>query len=171
MYRYEKGQNGDAELLAWYLRMIDDGDLDKLYGALIASLSDFLQNYTDPLATVLYDADERGWWVVGWYRPFMGTGSWGMWVRPDKRGSLEAIDFAFGLHALAFETFETLTLATMQEPIVVKMTQLGYNHLGVVPGLFGHERPGHLMFLTRDAFASTRQLWKDKHHGRSTRIG
>lgn len=169
MYLYQPGQNGDSELLAWYLRLIDDGDLTKLFGSVPQPLAAFVKDFTDPVTDLVYDADEQGWWIVGWVKPFMAGASWGLWVRPDKRGSAAAVEFTLKLHELAFEQYPVLVLGTRQEHVVAQMGGLGYTAMGTVPDLFGVGEPGHVMHLHRTVFASTLELWKDKAHGRSSR--
>lgn len=169
MMIYQPGQNGDAELLAWYLRLCDEGDLTRLYGHLGQPLSDFIKNYTDPMAMLAYEADDQGWWIVGWIKPFMGGASWGLWIRPDKRRTASAVSFALKLHELGFEHFPCLMLATTQDEVVASMKRMGYTYLGIVPSLFGGDEGGHVMYLTRKDFAGTLALWKDRSHGRSSR--
>lgn len=168
MNLYRPGQNGDAELLAWYLRLVNDDDLVKLFGSCPQPLNAFVKDFTDPVTDLVYEADEQGWWVVGWVKPFMAGASWGLWVRPDKRGSAGAVEFTLKLHELAFEQFPVMVLGTRQEPVVAQMAGVGYTLLGSIPDLFGVDETGYLMQLHRSVFASTQKLWKDKIDGRST---
>lgn len=166
---YQPGQNGDAELLAWYLRLVQDGELANLFGKLLQPLGLFMRNFTDEEMNLCYEADDQGWWIVGWARPFMGGASWGLWVRPDKRDSAEAVEFTLKLHELAFEHFGLLVLATHQDKVVASMKRMGYTEIGAVPHLFGAELAGQLMYLTRRDFEATKSLWKDRANGRSSR--
>lgn len=170
MLLYTPGQNGDAELLEWYLRLVASEDIKKLYGPEGMALGVFVRDFTGDYGTTLvYAYDDIGWTTAGWFKPFMKGLAWGQWVREDYRGRPEPVDFAYEMHKWGFERVGLIMLATTQDTVVTKMAGLGYKEMPVIPHLYGVGHSGHVMFLTKEDFEKTQQLWKDKSHGRSAR--
>lgn len=162
---YTPGTEGDGPLLVWYSKLVESGDLQKIAGQSVWSLSGFMGQFTRPDASVFFAADERGWWAVAWGCPFVGGANWGFWLREDKRGGTEGPDFLFEFQTVAFEYFPVLIAVTKQESVVGKLTQLGYTVLGPVPYLFEGE-PCYISYLTRDDFMQHARDWKEQIHGR-----
>lgn len=167
---YAPGENGDADLLAWYLRLCDNGDMQKMFGDIPQPLGHFMRNYTDPDVSLLYVKDEQGWWGVIWAKPFMGGASWGFWVRPDKRGTPETVQFVLQFHEQAFQRTPLLVFATTSEQLVAQSARMGYTDLGAVPSLFGMDAPGHIMYCTPSSLEATLPKWKEIHDARAARL-
>jgi hypothetical protein len=163
---YQPGQNGDAELLAWYLRLVTDNELEKIFGTTPQPVAGFLSAFTASDVTLFYDADDQGWWVVSWVKPFLAGASWGLWIRADRRGQAEQVEFVRKVHELAFQCFPVLVFSTHQAAVADSAARLGYTDLGRVPDLFGAGLTAHLLYLHRDDFARTQALWENRRrHG------
>lgn len=153
MKTYEAGQNFDADLVRWWGQLVADGDLQKLVGSSLWSMSSFLPHFAS-CPVLLYDEDDKGWTIVCWVYPFMGGGTFGCWIRPDQRLIGRRKHFKFVLNALrrGFDLFPVLVNTTKQDAIVPKTEALGYTYLGVVPYLFDGE-PAHVLYMTKEQFS------------------
>jgi len=163
---YQPGQNGDAELLHWYAQLVAGDDLNKLLGSSVWSMAAFMRHFTEAGALVFYESDAQGWWIVAWTFPLMGGGTWGLWVRPDKRGSGSRTALAFIMETLnvGLQQYPVLVNTTKQNEIVAKTVRLGYTYLGRIPRLFEGE-DCHVLHLTREAFEPIYEKWS-KYNGR-----
>jgi hypothetical protein len=150
---YHPGIDGDVFLLNWYATLVADGDLEKLLGPSVWPMAAFMRHFTDPGARLYYLADDKGWWIVAWSFPFMGGGTWGLWVRKDKRfsGSRDGMDIIMASLAASLKDYPVLVNTTTQEPVVAKTCRLGYTYMGRIPLLF-EGKDCHVLYLTREAF-------------------
>lgn len=158
---YQPGQRGDVELLTWYSQLVAGDDLQKLVGPSLFGMAAFLRHFTSPELTLWYIGDEHGWWGVAWCFPILGGGSWGLWLRPDKRGSgsREVMAFTMDTLALAVSVYPVLVNTTKQAPVVAKTERLGYTYLGVIPRLFEGE-DCHVLYMTSEQFEPIYERWR-----------
>lgn len=162
MTQYEPGTLGDVPLLNWYSQLVVDQDLDKLLGPSLFPMAAFMRHFTGPGVRLFFLADERGWWAVAWDFPFMGGGTWGLWVRADARRpgrARLAITFIMDALATAFERYPVLVNTTIQPAVIAKTERLGYTYLGEIPHLF-EGRPCHVLFQTRETFEQRLEQWR-----------
>lgn len=164
---YQPGQNGDTELLHWYTQLVTSGDLAKLLGPSVHPTAAFLRHFTEPNALVFYEGDARGWWGVSWAFPFIGGGTWGLWLREDKRhhGSRHVLGFVLETLHFALQMYPVLVNTTTQAAVVAKTKRLGYTYLGCVPYLF-EGQDCHVLHITRDAFAPIYEKWRNTYERR-----
>lgn len=161
MKLYEPGQCYDAELLAWYTRLVADGDLEKLVGPSLWPLGAFLEHFRS-CPMLYYDADSDGWWFASWAFPFMGGGTWGVWFREDRRGKV--VSGRQGMRHIrasleaAFAQYPVLVNVTKQPVVVPKTEKLGYTYLGSIPHLFEGET-AHVLALSRENFEAADARW------------
>lgn len=164
---YTPGDNGDAALLHWYSQLVVADDLQKLVGPSVWPMAAFMRHFTDPNLTLWYLADDQGWWMVAWAFPLMGGGSYGLWVRPGKRGSgsREGVNFIMSTLGLALAVYPVLVNTTKQPEMVPRTERLGYTYLGEIPFLFEGE-PCHVLYMTRAMFAPVWRRWKERYERR-----
>jgi hypothetical protein len=160
MQVYRPGDRADLPLLHWYAQLVAADDLAKLVGPSLFPLAAFLRHFTDPRCVLFYEADAQGWWIAAWVFPLMGGGTWGLWLRPDKRaaGSRRALAFIVETLHAALTLYPVLVNTTKQDDVVAKTKRLGYTYLGRIPYLFEGE-PCHVLYLTREAFAPLAERW------------
>lgn len=152
MLVYQAGQNLDLELLHWWTRLNQDGELDKLLGPSRWALGPFIADFsTCPL--LMYDRDEIGWRYASWIFPFMGGGAFGCWIRPDLRlkGSRQSYNAFIETMRQGFKLYDVLVITTKQVPVVHKARKLGYTSNGEIPFLFEGET-AYVLHMTKGTF-------------------
>lgn len=138
--------------------------MQKLLGPTLWSMSAFMKNFTEPGMVLFYDADEKGWWIVSWVFPFMGGGTWGLWVRQDKRASGSRVGLSHIMRSLDFATTRhpVIVNTTKQPEIIAKTQRLGYTYIGMIPLLFDGE-DCHVLHMTREVFAPMFERWSKRN--------
>jgi hypothetical protein len=159
---YVPGERGDVPLLHWYAQLAASGDLTRLLGPSIYSMAAFMAHFTSPSANLYYIEDEKGWMAAAWVFPFLGGGTWGLWVREDKRssGSRQILDLIMETLEDCFSAYPVLVNTTKQPDIVAKTCRLGYKYIGVIPYLFEGDEC-HVMYMTKEMFAPALARWKE----------
>lgn len=167
MKLYIPGTNADIPLLNWYAQLGASQDLQKLLGPSVWPMAAFMRHFTDPNVLVMYLEDERGWYAVAWTFPMLGGGTWGLWVREDRRptGNRAIVDFIMTSLSIAFEHFPVLVNTTKQESMVAKTQRLGYTYLGKIPVLFEGE-DCHVLYQTRENFEPISLRWRQRYERR-----
>lgn len=159
MKNYNFGTNGDLPLLTWWAELGATGDLEILMGPSAQPISGFLHSLAPP-TVILYEEDEKGWWIVVTITPFMGGALWGLWIRPDVRhtGRREGLRFIRNSLEIALASFPVVVNIARTDEVVAKTLKLGYTYVGVVPYLFDGT-DCHVMHLTRESFEATKARW------------
>ena len=163
---YTPGQGCDLGLLVWYMQLWQCEDMDKLLDHSLWSLSAFMRHFTDPNAILFYIEDEGGWYAAAWVFPMASGGSWGLWIRKDKRftGNRDMMNFIMETLAHGLDKYPVLVNATKQAEIVEKTERLGYTNMGKIPGLFDGQ-DCYLLYMTREQFAPKLEAWR-RYYGR-----
>jgi hypothetical protein len=163
-YIYTPGENGDAGLAQWYMVMVHSGDLQKTVGASMAPLSAFMREFTDPKTTLFYLPDDKGWWAVAWVTRMGTGGSYGVWIREDKRhaGSRTALAFVMSTLAASLAAFPVLLNVVKDPDVVEKTKRLGYAYLGCVPYLYDGG-DAYLLYITREMYEPLFTAWAEKY--------
>lgn len=161
-YIYQPGEAGDGPLFHWYAQLTATGDIHKILGPSVHSISAFMRHFTDPSARLYYLFDDDGWWAVAWSFPMAGGGAWGFWLREDKRavGSRLALAFIMATLNDALSRFPVLVNVTKQPEVVEKTQRLGYTYVGEIPYLFEGET-AYVLQMTREAFEPRFQKWRE----------
>ena len=148
-------------LFSWYMALWKTEDMQKLLGPSLWGLGAFMRHFTDPNAVLFYLADKDGWYAVSWLFPMAGGGSWGLWVRPDKRtgGSREIVNFIMETLAAGLNKWPVLVNTTTQLDIVGKTEKLGYTFVGSIPHLF-EGQDCYLLYMTREQFTPKLEAWR-----------
>jgi hypothetical protein len=163
-YVYAPGENGDAGLAQWYLQLVTSGDLHKTVGNSLTSMSAFMREFTDPKTTLFYLPDDNGWWIVAWVTRIGNGGSYGLWIREDKRpsGARVGLAFVMATQAAALAAFPVLLNIVKDPEVVEKTKRLGYAYLGCVPYLYDGE-DAHLLYMTREMYEPLFTAWAEKY--------
>lgn len=161
LVEYSPGENGDAALLQWYMQLVVYGDMEKILGPSLYSIAAFMRHFTDPGGCVYYLIDDKGWYAVAWTFPLIGGGTWGLWIRPEKRptGSRLVLNFIMQTIQASLDRFPVLVNTAKREPIVAQTKRLGYEYIGKIPYLFEGDTC-HILYLTRDMFQPIYAKWE-----------
>jgi len=96
-----------------------------------------------------YVADEKGIWYSWWVEPCISGAFAGLWIRKDKRTSISALRATREAINESFKVFTVLIGLCKQEHLRDIHLRLGYQRLGVVPGLWYGEDV-EVYILTKD---------------------
>lgn len=151
MKLYTPGPDADIQIAQWWLRMRDDGDLDKTFLASAHCLSGFMDIWKN--TDLMVEIDDSGIYVAMWCQRFMGAGMLGLWVRTDKRHSVGAVRSVLRMYRAVFDSGTgSIVGITKQPQLLEEHERLGYRVLGEVPGLWDAQNSGFVVVLTADDF-------------------
>lgn len=154
---YVPGPATDILLARWWDTMATAGDLETVFTAEYALLSQFMAGFQAP-NVLIYAEDDEGIYFAMWADPMMSGAFFGFWMRADKRPSENGdVQHAFELShkalTMLFDAFPVLFVVTRDPHIVQLALRLGGKTLGVVPHVFDGEA-AYVCYLTREDFAS-----------------
>ena len=150
-------------LLKWYLDLsARPAEFEKLFAQPLRSLTELLK-WAQGNVTLGFELDSQGIWVAAWYEPVMSGAFFGAWLREDRRGSFAAWRFIDRAYRVAFEHFPVLIGITQQPELDKLHHALGYQRLGVVPGLFDG-KPALIYVLSKENYYGRRR--QDLHQQR-----
>lgn len=149
---YEGSHEDDMMLLHWYLRMHEDGELERVLMPDVNSLSKFYSLFQLP-TQLLLDIDEQGIVVAFWITPMLPTAAMlGLYVRPDKRHSAATYKSVLRMYAKAFDHVDVLFGVTKQEALLAAHEKLGYQVLTQLDKIWGGTEEGWLVMLRKEDF-------------------
>lgn len=129
------GFEDDFALLAWWLKMGETGDLEKVFTKAAWPLTSFVAGFAPP-TTLWYEADEQGWTAAAWIWPLMSGATYSLWLREDKRKSRESYEFIHETVRTALSTYPVLLYVTRAEAVVRQGKSLGFIPCGELPYLW-----------------------------------
>ena len=169
IYAPNTDPNADLLMARWWLRMRDDGDLEKTFLASAHTLGGFMALWAD--VKLMLELDDEGITVAMWVQHFMHAGHLGLWVRSDKRHHLGTVRAVMRMYRYVFSTgLSAIIGVTKQEHLLEEHERLGYKVLGRIPKLWDTENDGWVVVLAASDFyarwgeAEPTQLVSDPAH-------
>lgn len=155
IYEYEPGPTADLVIARWWMRLVADDELS-LVSMRPAGLSAFYEQMAYPRRLVYIKRDEDIAYA-GWVEPIGGAAFMSYWMRSDVRGTRESPSATALIYRACFGIAGCSTFLgiTKQERLLDIHRKLGYNILGVLPGLW-MGKDAILATLTRSDFESSR---------------
>jgi len=138
----------------WWARAYENGDLALMATKRSQSLSGFFKMIDAP-TILLFECDEQGIWIAGWFEPTFDAAFFSLWVRPDKR-SKDALPVLFTMYDMGFRVWPMIMGVTKQERLLRSHERLGYTVVGKIPKFFDGE-DAWLVTLTKEDFYSTNE--------------
>lgn len=142
---YKPSLQMDMVLSKLYTDIIYAGDGDSLLMPEARMLSGFLKNCQLPNVCLLgYDEGEmaqyNGPWLWALFEPCFSGAFVALWIKPEKRGTKQSVRFTFELLEAALTTCPLLLGITRQKALVAEHQKMGYQLIGLLPGLWeGHD--------------------------------
>jgi hypothetical protein len=150
LHKYEASAGEDILIARWWVRMYDDGDIDRLFTKDAQTLASLLRIIAPP-KVMLYAADESGIWFAMWFEQMFSSLVAGMWTRADRRRSRETLDAILAAYDLAFTASASVLGITKQPELLRGHRKLGYRILGAVPHMWDGD-DAWIVVLTRGTF-------------------
>lgn len=152
IYAHGTDPQTDLLMVQWWLRMREDGDLEKTFLQSALTLSGFMSVWRADTGLML-EIDEEGITVAGWIQRFMGAGMFGLWVRADKRKNIGTLRAVLNMYRAVFGAGLTSIVGITKQPeLLEEHERLGYKILGSVPYLWDKENDGYVVVLTAADF-------------------
>lgn len=153
----------ELRLVQWWMALQTLGDDSFLMNSAMYSLANFLDAHRPP-SELFYEEDDAGWWAVATVAPFMAGGTWGLWLRPDKRraGRKSNLRFVRDVLTRCLEQYPILVSLCRTPELAAKTVKLGFTNLGVIPVLFEGD-PCSVLYLTREQFIRYASRWESLH--------
>lgn len=150
---YTATADEDLLLASWYLRMANDGDLDKLFTSGSRTMAELFRLVGRP-KTLIYAVDASGIWFAMWAEAMLAGAFVGLWIRADRRRSRTALTTALDAYAWYFTSVRVIFGVTKQPKILDEHKGFGYDILDRVAGLWDGE-DAWIVKLTREQFHKT----------------
>lgn len=139
-------EHHDLLIAQWYQFLVDSEDMDTMFanrhtlGSLLVAMR--------PPTVCLFEHDDKGVWAVFWYEPIFNGAFFSVWMRKDKRATVNAVTAMRKAIKAGLEAWPTLIGVTKQKRLLPIHLKLGYNLVGMIPKLFGgHD--AYILTLTR----------------------
>ena len=152
----------DLLLVQWWAVASATGDLDRLFSSADIMPSDALRTFGAPQHTLLAYDDEGIWWLM-LCSPMMTGACVGLWIRPDKRHTKQALRATLTGYHYAFTQWPVLVGFTKQPELLSAHERVGYVVLGEIPLLYGGET-AYVVYLTEQRFQEA--TWALNHRGK-----
>jgi len=137
MTLYQPGLDADLLLLNWYYTMAACEDFERIFSAELTPCGAFFDSMRK--TTLIYETDEKGIWFAAWFDRVMAAGSYGVWIRADKRDQPNGGEaLRAGLESLSFglARFPVLIFVTKHPEILALSRRFGFVALGEVPWMY-----------------------------------
>lgn len=151
---YTASADEDLLIASWYLRMANDGDLDKLFTSGSRTMAELFRLVGRP-KTLIYAVDASGIWFAMWAEAMLAGAFVGIWVRQPLRHTRQMLNAFLDAHAWYFTgSLCALFGVTKQPKILDEVKQFGYSVLDCTDGLWDGE-DAWIVKLTRKRFMET----------------
>lgn len=150
-YLYTPKENHDLPLLSWWNELVGSGDLQRVFGASMQSLTSFMRLFSEPSTTLVYGADDRTWTRAAWTVPIASAGAWSCWLRDDQRHKPSSLVFLLRSLRVGFTLYPTLLTLTRDYAVINEAQRVGFSLLGTIPGIFDGET-AYVAYLSREDF-------------------
>lgn len=138
---YKPDMQADMVLSKLYTDIIYARDGDGLLMPQAQTLSGFLSLCQAPNVCILgFDEGEfgtfNGPWLWANFEPCFSGAFVALWIKPEKRGTKQAVRFTFDLLGGALEQCPLLLNVTKQEELLEEHEKMGYKLVGKLTGLW-----------------------------------
>jgi len=151
IYKYQGQAAEDILLAGLWFKMVENGDLEKVWGREIP-LSTFFE-MIGKCNRFFYKLNKEETAIIfcWWFDQMIEAETMAIWLDPKERTMHGWIDSRKVIDA-ALEVTESLLVATSQERLLDIYRRLGYKILAEVPGMYPNGVKGYLALLTREAW-------------------
>lgn len=160
MFQYIPGKEHDLLLLQWWEKLFKSGELQTTYGSGAESLGTFYELFRAP-KLALMDADEEGIFFCMSLEPFMSGAAATLWIRDDKRRSIDLLKTLRLCYEKALDHFPVLIGVTRQQRLLEEHVKWGYTVLGEIPALMD-KQPTWVVYLTKAGYEAAQGKRKRK---------
>jgi hypothetical protein len=146
-------------LVYWYTELNkDETELNNLFCKPLQSLTQILI-WAKNSVNIMFENDDEGIRFAAWCAPEMSGAEFGAWCRKSWRGTKAHLKFMDEAYERALSMYPVLIGRTKQEKLHRLHLRMGYEFVGVVPGLFDGS-PVREYYMTRQ----TRDERRNRRH-------